>query len=172
MSIINLIVNGIEVPLGAAESINQKYEPLASEGILRTMDGTAIKQVAWSGKTRIETTGTGRLPLPLQDIDYGLSFVMQCASPIEKQSASNIIVLPTNRRADVSPVGYAIVNGREVRTPLSLTGDTATLTVVTGANGYVVAYWPTFTVFGTRPTETDNARAKSGRSWSFVCEQV
>lgn len=173
MRFINLIVDGIEIPFDASHVINQKYTSIEASAIVEMSDGSAVKQTAWSGKTLIETSGTGRLPLPLSGVDYSAPVVLECVEPLTIRSASNSITLPSTRRSDVSSMGFAVVNGKAVHTSLSITGDTATLTAVAGAVSYEVLYWPKFTVlFLARPDEGGVSRSPNSRQWSFSARQV
>ncbi len=173
MSVVNLIVNGIEIPVASSETINHIYTPIVAETLHRMSNGDAVKQQSWGfGKTKIQTSGTGKIPLALQMIDYSKVFVIACASPLMLYSPSNLIILPADRRLDVDVVGYAIIKGQAQRTAvMSVVADTATLNAKAGASGYQIAYFPKYIVFGTRPTETDSSRTSHARSWSFTCEE-
>ena len=172
MSILNLIIGGIEIPFESSHVINQSYSPLGASNVLRMADGSGFKQTAWFGKTKIETSGTGKLPLPLRGLDYESQIVMECVEPLTEYSASNVITLPTARRSDVSILGFATVSGRAVKSAVSISGDVATVTSVANATGYHVIYYPKFTVFLSRPNEDDTARSLSSRSWSIEAVEV
>lgn len=168
MKFINLIIGGVEIPFEASHAINQQYIPQEASNILTFSDGSSAKQTAWSGKTKIVTSGTGHIPLALSAIDFSAAVTMDCVDPIVINSASNIIALPAIRRTDVSSIGYAVVNGRAIKTSISVIGDTATLTPVPDATAYQALYFPRFTVLlKTRPTQSSSTRTLNSRSWSF-----
>lgn len=173
MSGINLIVDGVEIPFQASHSISQSYTPILAETLLRMEDRSAVKQSSpGKDRMRIETNGTGHIPLPLEAIDYKKSFVLACSDALIKYSQLNVFDLPASRRLDVDCAGFAVVDGKAIRSSLSIAGDTATVTAVVGATAYQVAYFPTFTVFAQRPTETGASRSVNGRSWALICEEI
>jgi len=88
------------------------------------------------------------------------------------RSASNAIALPVNRRSDIAPVGYAIVNGKLVATDISdITDNIATLDTVSGASAYKVDYWPEITIVGGDFEESVDANTGVW-SWSLTGEEV
>lgn len=135
-------------------------------------DGAGIKQVAWSGKYKIEVSGTGRIPLPIDGLNFNVSHDLECIEPLTKYSTGNIFALPTARRLDISSLGFAVVNGRAIKTPLAISGDIATLDVVADATGYHVIYYPKFTVFIQPPKKDSAPRSLATFGWSFVAEEM
>lgn len=172
MRFINLFLNSVEIGFDSSHSISQQYAPIEATTVLRMSDGSALKQTAYSGKTRITTSGTGRNPLPTDGLNYASQIAMKCVDPVTEYSASNTITLPASRRSDVDSIGFAVVNGRSVRTSISISGNTATLTTVAGATGYEVIYYPTFNVFIKKPQTGSTTRTLNSRSWSFEAVEV
>ena len=166
----NIIIGGIEVSYDASTALDQTYETIGGFATLRTLNGTAIKQTNWT-KLRTRISGSGNMPAGLDALDYSASLTIQCAAPRTVGSISNVITLPAARRTDHPPHGYAIVNGRQVRTAVSIATNTATLTTVAGATTYVCAYYPTLTVFANPPQLSFDARGVVA-GWTIEAEEV
>ena len=126
-------------------------------------------------------TGAGWWPSGLESLDYDDPLTLLCGGPFTILSASNVIALPAARRTDAgyTPVGYArksgagaaVGGGELVPTPLSIATDAATLTPVSGATGYQVAYWPALTVIATPPTFEADLPGAAHR-WTLTAEEV
>ncbi|RLA21061.1 MAG: hypothetical protein DRQ61_09030 [Gammaproteobacteria bacterium] len=168
-------LNGISVPVEANVEFNQDYEALSSETWppLRFMNGSGVKQTAWSGKLRTVLTGAGWMPAGLDGLDYSATMVLKCAGPRGISSASNAITIPSARRSDTgfAPYGYAIVGGKRVDSPVGLAGNVATVTSVSGATGYGVYYYPQMTVSAQAPRTTGNL-VTGDFSWSLEAEEI
>ena len=66
----------------------------------------------------------------------------------------------------------SVVGGGDlVPTALSLSGDTATLTPVTGAVAYQVTYWPQITVMAD-PPQMEGALSDAQHRWTLRAEEV
>lgn len=167
--IINLKLGGVEIPIESLTDITENISPLSAETVLRMSDGTGVKQTAWSNKYIIDISGSGYTPLVLNGLDYAASMTLECTTPLSVHGALNIVTLPSARRSDVDVVCFAVVNGRAVRTGKSISVNTCTIDTVSGAVGYFANYWPTFTVFASRPKES---QGRGGRSWSIRCETL
>ena len=163
-------LGGISVPIEANIEFDLDYEPLTAETWppIRMMDGTGVKQVAWSGKLKTKLTGSGWMQSGLDGLDYSAPMLLKCASPRGISNASNVITIPAARRSDPGfvPVGYAIVDGRRVDSPVSIVGNVATVTVVASASGYCVQYFPEITVFAQAPVTQGNM-ADGDFRWSI-----
>jgi hypothetical protein len=173
-------LGGIAVAAEAVVGFAQSYEPLGGVARLRMMSGAAVQQVHWR-RLRTVLSGDGWWPAGLDGLDYDAQLTLACAAPRSIRSASNVIVLPAGRRADAgyTPIGHALLTGAGtqvgggdlVPTPVSMGGDTATLTVVSGAAGYQVTWWPVLIVFADPPTAETDARGATHR-WSLTAEEV
>lgn len=166
----NIKIDSIEIGFDAANTLNQTYEDLGGRSLRRKLDGTAHLQTAWS-KVRTVITGQGDVPEGLDGLDYTTTHTLYCAAPRSIASASNVITLPATRRSDWAPHGYAIVDGRQVRTAVSIATNTATLTTVSGATGYVCAYYPTLTVYLDPPRKTFAGRGPV-IGWELTAEEA
>lgn len=166
-----LELGGLVIPVQAAGDIEQTFEPLGGSTLHRMLDGSALKQTHWRKiKTRI--TGSGWVPPGLAGLDYDAQLVLKSCAARSLQAVGNVITVPAARRTDTGyePTGYAIVGGRYVSTPLVLVTNTATLTVVAGAQGYGVRYWPQITVYAEFSDSSQPAGARW--SWSIEAEEV
>jgi hypothetical protein len=112
------------------------------------------------------------VPPGLAGLDYDTTHVLKSGAARSLQATGNVITVPAARRTDAGyePTGYAIVDGRYVSTPLVLVTNTATLTVVAGAQGYGVRYWPQITVYAR--FSDDNRPAGASWSWRIDAEEV
>lgn len=166
-----LEIGGLVIPVQAAGDIEQTFEPIGGVSTGRMMNGTAYRQRHWRKlKTRI--SGSGFAPPGLAGLDYDAQLLLKSVAARALQAVGNVVTVPAARRTDTgyAPLGYAVVAGRTVSTPLALAGDTATLTAVSGAQGYGVWYWPQITVYA---EFNDSARpAGAAWSWSIEAEEV
>lgn len=154
---ISAIVGGVTIAYSASTELTQSYETLGGESLRRTLNGSGVKQTAWT-KLRTVLRGSGRHPAGLDSLDYSGTLSLACIRPRDVYSATTTVVLPAARRSDIAPVAFAIVDGLYVRTPYSLPVNTATLTTVAGAVGYVMYYFPLLTVYASAPRNDYDAR--------------
>ncbi len=166
----NFILGGVEVGLSASQQVTQTYETIGGRSLRRKLSGAAHMQTAWA-KLRTTLSGSGRLPEGLSGLDYSTSLSLSCLAPLSIWTATTSATLPAARRSDVPPRAWAIVNGLHIPTPMSLSVNTATLTAVTGASGYVVAYWPVLTVYAAPPRLDFNGRDPT-LGWTIEAEEA
>lgn len=174
-----LLVDGVPVPTESIFEFDQQTEKLAARDIRRLADSTLRIRETWSGPLALVMRGKGWAPTGLEALDTGSTHTISCIQRRQVRGASTTITLPAARRVDAEhdPVGYAIVNGELVETTITnlaainakSTND-ATLTVVGGASGYAVDYWPELVVAITRNTaKADNANTFE---WTIEGEEV
>lgn len=168
-----LIIGGIELPIFAlTEGFRQSYDELAGISARRTLGGKLLIQRVWplAKNYLLSTTisGAGSLPAPLDHLDRGATYEIECAEHRAIAGTSNIITLPAGRRSGgiYTPRGYALVAGELVETAIALVGNVATLTAVSGAQHYQVRYWPKFTGLLTHKADGEPWAAR--RSWSLT----
>ncbi len=167
----DIIIGGLRIAFDSAYGLTQTYEEIGGSIVHRMLDGSAVKQQHWS-KLRTVIEGRGRIPPGLESLDYTASIVIDCMAPIALANTSNnVFALPTARRTDWAPAGYAIVSGRLVRSICTVVANTATVGIVSGAQGYQVLYWPKLTVLAGRPQQGYDGRAAEG-SWTLTAEEV
>jgi hypothetical protein len=166
-----LIIGGIEVPLKASYGLSQDYEPVQAVNRPRMMDGSLKQQTAWSGKLKTVISGNGNMPPGIDTLDYSSAITIQCIAEQAVSSVSNLISVPSARRADYGVEGRALVAGVWQSTPVSLSVDTATLTIVPGATLYQAVYWPELVCYCDPPSQKRNARTSS-YSWQIQAEEI
>lgn len=166
----NLIIGGVVVSFDASHQLSQSYESLGGRALQRMLSGSGNLQTHWA-KVRTLIGGSGRLPAGLDGLDYTASMSLSCAAPRSIFSATTSATLPAAHRTDWAPHGYAIVDGRQVVTAISIATNAVTFTAVSGASGYVVVYYPILTVFAEPPRLSFTARGVVC-GWEITAEEV
>lgn len=168
----NMIIGGVTIGFNAAHQINQTYETLGGRSLRRMMSGAGQLQTHWS-KLRTVISGAGRAPEGLDSLDYSTALTLSCMAPRSAWSATTAVTIPasTAYRSDWAPHGYALVNGIMVPTAISIAGTTATCSAVSGASGYVVAWYPVLSCFFSPPSRTFNGRG-GNTGWKLVGEEA
>lgn len=170
----DLKIGSVEISRLSALDLEQSYEILGGETILRTIDGTGIKQSTWS-KLRTTISGGGWLPPGLATLDVTTQQTVACFVPraipcdVNRQAT-----LPTARRSDSGYTPWALAflaDGSAQETPVSIQGNVGTATDVQGAIGYQINFLPAFTAWVSRPTESGN-RGDASYRWEVVAEEV
>jgi hypothetical protein len=173
----SLWIGSIEIPLRSVLDLDQTYEPIGGESILRTLSGIGIKQQTWS-RLRVVTSGGGWIPPGLAALDCSTQQTVACVVP--RTIAADVnrqATLPAARRADAGclPYGLALLDdSRVVEVAASLAGNVATAAAYSGAGvavGYLLAYYPLLTCWLLRPTES-GSRAEATHRWELVAEEV
>lgn len=170
---LTLEVGNLVIPAGAMGNLRVQYEDQAARTDRRTASGAFNRRTAWSGKLRATITADSFAPLGLDTLDQDTAYTV--ALPVQRSvsSASNVITLPAARRSGglYDPVGFAVVDGQLVSTQVAVVTNTATCTVVSGASGYRVDYYPSISAYLTVPdTSLDGARAT--HAWQIVVEEA
>ena len=165
-------LGGISIALEASLGLQQEYRILAGRHKRRMADGTLHQQSNWS-KLATTINGDGWAPAGLAGLDFSASMLLKCFAPRSLISTSNVLTIPATRRTDGDyvPLAYGLVDGERVATAMALASNTATLTVVAGAQFYEVVYFPEFTVYADEPTEQMDADRAEYR-WSLTAEQI
>lgn len=168
-------LGGVAIPYEAHLNISQTYDVLQASTWppVRMMNGDAKVQTAWGNKLTTVITGRGWLPAAWDGLDYTQPLLLKCAGGRTIGSASNAISIPSARRSEAfyAPHGYAIVNGKQVESDVSMAGDTATVTVVSGATGYGVVYYPEITVYA-KPNQAEIDLAGAEFGWRIEAEEI
>ena len=163
-------IGTLEIPDQAAFDVNFNYTKITPKQILRTKNGTGIIASRWE-KLGISISGSGWLPDGLDGLDENIEVDIHCTGALSKSSASNIITIPRAFRTDsYTPQGVAFVNGEAVQTPVSLAGQVATLTIVSGATLYQVVYFPIVTSL-IRLIDRQFSEQSNSWSWSIEAEE-
>jgi len=163
----------VSVPISASLEVEQTYEEIGGVSLMRTLNGTAIKQAHWR-KLRTTIAGQGWTPDGLTGIDWDNSLTVRCIAPRSIVSTSNTIVIPSARRtaSGYEPFGFAHKSdGSHVTTAVSMATNTATLTAVTSAASYTVCWYPEFSAYAEPPRQRfDVSGAAAG--WELTAEQI
>lgn len=173
MSVRQLIVGSVTVPVYAMTGISQQYGDISARSRKRTADGTLITRSLWSGKLSTVITGTGLIPAGLQEIDFDSEFELSCIAHRAVNSATNTITIPAARRADTGsePYGRALVGEKWLATPVTgIVSNVATLTMVTGALLYQCVYFPKITAAGDLTEEKPQHGPVFG--WTLTAEET
>lgn len=171
MSVRQLIVDGVTVPVWASTDFTQTIDPVEAVFQSRKKSGGLVQRTLYTGKYMTQISGGGLAPAGLDAINTGTPTTLHCIEPLSISSASNVIDIPSNRRADAGsePAGYAELNGSLVSTPVSMNVDQATLTIVPGATGYQVRWFPILTVIF-KPVKKRLGRG-SGHGWILEAQE-
>lgn len=159
----------------AGFDLQQDYQAIDPENLLRTVSGRAVKQMTYQ-KLRVTTTGSGWIPAGLQTLDRSAQHVVKCIKPryVEAVFATRQATLPAARRSDAghTPWGYAFMaDGAAVASPVTLAGNVATVAAVSGAVAYGVGYLPQITAYVMAPAESGDMGSATYR-WEIVAEEV
>ena len=171
----SLLIGSLSIPLLAALEIDQQYQPIGGETILRAGSGRGILQRTWR-KTRVVTSGSGWMPSGLRSLDFDAQHVLACVVPdgVPAVFATRQATLPAARRADSGFTPFAtalLAGGRAVSTPVAMSGNVATCDAVAGAVSYQVNYYPAPTVWLMRPNESGN-QADASYRWELIAEEI
>lgn len=171
MSLPDLIIGGVTIPRLAGLDLTQEYGEVVSEAWHRMGDGSLDVQENWAAKRSTTISGSGWIPAAFSSINFSADVEISCIALEAVQGATTTLTLPAARRTDAGPYGFAIVNGQEVPTSISIVTNTATLGAVTGASLYIVKYYPKFTAHCKRPRR-GLSRSDATYSWSLEAEEV
>jgi hypothetical protein len=172
MSLPTLKIAGIEIPL-EVYPVSQGYSRVdGGSSLLRKMNGAGLEQTNWS-RLATKISGKGWAPVALAGVDWSAAVQIDCVQPRAIASATNSATLPTARRSDLTDNVFAraIVASRLVETPVSLAGDVATATAVTGATGYQFHYYPKLSCISRGPVEDLDLETGS-YGWSLDAQEV
>jgi hypothetical protein len=173
-SVKTLKIGSIEIPLRSALDCATAYEQIGGETILRTINGTGIRQETWK-RLRATISGSGWIPPGLDAVDSTQQQVVAFAAPLSVGcDGSRQATLPAGRRSDSGYAPWAIAllaDGGIIETPVSVVGNVATADAVSGAIGYQAWYYPQVTAWVSRPSQSlDHPTATW--SWELLVEQV
>ena len=165
-------LGAVKVPMTAALGLQQQCAPIGGNTVLRLGNGAAVKQTTWR-KQRITLTGDGWVPPGLGGLDYDGQLLLKCGLPEAIASTIVTVTLPAARRTDAGylPFARAHLPGRDVETAVSMAGNVATVTAVTGAQAYTVWYYPQLTVI-CEPPQTTFDGAGAAVAWELVAEEA
>ena len=171
----SLEIGGAVIPNRAGFDVDQQYEMLGTETILRACSGRGIKQMTYE-KMRITTSCSGWMPSGLETLDYTAQHVVKCVVPrgITANPSTRQATIPAARRSDSGylPFGLAIsATGEAVKTAVTMATNLATCDAVSGATSYHVSWYPSVTCWLMRPQTSGNLADASYR-WELTAEEV
>lgn len=173
-TISDIFLGSVKIPISGAYELSQSYAPIGGFMTLRTLNGGAIKQQNWQ-KISTTITGSGAIPVGLEEVNFKLSLVLKCGASRGVTSSSNVMTLPPGRRVDVGfePTGcFSTDNGLTWQTTsIGIVSDVATLGTDPGAQLYRVEYFPEITVFADPPEENTDTHGRVF-GWSINAEEV
>jgi|GEM_PF-1019549 hypothetical protein len=173
-SVKTLKIGSIEIPLRSALDCATAYEQIGGETILRTINGSGIRQETWK-KLRATVSGSGWIPPGLDAVDSTQQQVVAFAAPLAVTcDGSRQATLPAGRRSDSGYTPWAIAllaDGGIIDTPVAVVGDTATADAVADAIGYQAWYYPQITAWVSRPSQSLEHQTATW-SWELFVEQV
>ena len=164
-------LGGVVVPVLASLELEQTYAPIGGYATLRMLDGAGVRQTQWQ-RLRTSLTGSGPIPAGLEALDYSQPQELLCAAPRSLIVTAPTANLPVARRTDAGylPTALALVDGKPAPTTLTIAGDVATIAAVTGAQQYVIRYWPRITVLAETPT-VSFSHFRAQWQWTLEAEQ-
>lgn len=162
MSEIHLTIDGIALPIDWAGDLSADDEHVGGFSFVQMADGSQVYQEAWK-KRRLSLQGRCLRPPALEGVDWVGGFELGWIHPDGIVQASNVFTIPAARRSDAWILAFANVEryGVVAAEPaaVSVVGNTATVTVVTGALSYSVHWFPLITMRGQRPRVTHDINA-------------
>ena len=169
-----LKIDAFELPALAGLRVDQSYELIGGEAVLRAMSGAGLKQETWR-KLRVTTSGSGWIPAGLESLDTTVTHIVGCVVPRRAQAvfATRQATLPAGRRSDAGhlPYGMAFLpSGDFVRVGATLVGNVATVEAVAGAVAYAVGYYPQITAWLMRPAASGSP-SEASHDWEIVFEE-
>lgn len=169
---ITLRIGGIPISVESSDSISQTYAAIGGFADVRTLAGGLIRQRNWRKLKSTISVGEARFLPAVQGLDLDVPQLISCVGPRSIASASPAIALPSDRRADVVPYGFAVLPGGFMQpTTGVLAGDTLTLTAVATAVQYQACYVPEFMALITDLNERFDYRSAVA-GWDITVEQV
>lgn len=169
-----LLLNSLPIPGASSDSASQTYEEFGGFSLLRLGEGAAVAQETWR-RRRTTISASGWEPPGLDGFDWSAPVVVGCIAARAIQSASAVIAIPAARRSDAGaePYGFAITaEGVLVPTELSMGGDTATLTTVAGAVGYLARWYPVMTVIAQAGPVVRTDADQKVVGWDLIGEEL
>lgn len=166
----SLKIGALIIPRQAGFTLRQSYDPILARTLLRSKSGAGIGQTRWA-KLRSSITGSGWQPAALDAIDLSIMHAVHCVETLSAYSATTAVTIPHTYRTDTGYTvqAWALVGNILVSTPVSMAGQVATVTAVSGALQYQVDYYPIITGLVTISKSGDvDAQTKS---WTIEIEQ-
>ena len=153
-----------------AGAVAQAYSQETGWSDVRLSGGSLVRMAHWARET-ITMSGAGWMGLGFDALDYTQPLELRCTQPKTITGNSLTYTLNSTPRPDVEPWAHALVGSHWVRTDVSMSGKTATVTAVAGAAAYRVSWMPIFNVLATPPAEALDSAAASF-NWQFTAREI
>lgn len=162
-----IVLGGVPIVLHAGTP-TERIEPIGGSTVLRMSDGAAIKQQHWE-RLAGSIGAEGWMPPGLSGLDYSGPLELRSTQVFNLVGPGLVFALPGTPRPDFAPWGHALVGDQWLRTACAYAEGVATLTAVPGAELYQVCWLPVFSVFASRPAQSQGGGA---HGWSVDWEEV
>jgi hypothetical protein len=176
VSFSDLIIGGIRLPRHASLTVDQDYSPIGAASMLRMGNGGGIIQSSEWGKWSTTISCTGWSPSGLDGINWKDpgGVVIACIKPMSliTTDTENVITIPGTYRTDAEVIGYALVGNYQVPTAVSMEGNVATLTAVSGATAYKVEWLPILNCFCNGGIKPSYSSRSNEYAWSLEGEEL
>ena len=167
-----LTIGGVPISVESSDRIAQTYTAIGGGRTMRLMNGGLVMQRNWRRLQTVVTVSDARFLPAIHALDLDVPHVIQCLARRHLASDTSVVTLPRARRADIDPIGYAVMpTGFMQRTGGILSGDTLTLAAVPGALRYTATYVPELLALITAVEEHIDVRsARAG--WQLTAEEI
>ena len=165
----HVTLGGLPIILHAG-AVGQSYSQETGWTDVRLSGGSLVRMAHWSKET-ITMSGAGWMGLGFDALDYTQPLELRCTQPKTITGNSLTYTLNSTPRPDVEPWAHALIGSHWVRTAVSVSGKTATVTAVAGASAYRVSWMPVFNVLATPPAEALDSAAASF-TWQFTAREI
>tara|TARA_Y100000815_G_scaffold198179_1_gene181695 strand:- start:44 stop:544 length:501 start_codon:yes stop_codon:yes gene_type:complete len=161
------VLGGVTVPLHAG-SPNVEYAQVGGYTDVRLGQGKLVRERHFS-KWAITISGSGWMATGLSVLNWDAEHELLSPKPMRVDTETTEVTIITDARPDVPVAAHALVGRDWVPTPVVMDGRDATITPVSGALKYSVAWYPVFTVLCIPPGENN---ADGAVSWQIVANEV
>ncbi|WP_324730970.1 hypothetical protein [Pseudomonas paeninsulae] len=169
MSQPQLMLGGVPIVLHAGAPVLSD-DPIGAEHLHRMSDGAGIKATLWE-RAAGSISAQGWMPPGLGALDYSQPLEFRSTQVDNMISADLVFTLPSTPRPDQAPWAFALVGDEWLPAACSTVDGEVTVTAVTGASLYQVAWMPVYSVFASRPARGYDSGA-GAHSWSMAWEEA
>lgn len=165
MAVPKLIIAGREILPHSGRIVETVTAVDAGSTVRRTRSGNAVKSTHFVKYTGV-ISGSGFIPSGLSSIDYSLPILLKSTKLENDTGETNVFDLVGTLRDDFTPEGYALLDGMLISTPVTMSGNEATLDLVSGATRYEVRYFREYTIFAVPPEQSQDTSHDWLLTWS------
>lgn len=169
MSLPPLMLGGVPIVLHAG-AVVESLEPIGGSAVLRLSQGAGVKQTHWERMSG-SISADGWMPPGLDGLDFSQALELRSTKVQSIAGAGMVFTLTSTPRPDHEPWALALVGGDWVPAAVEVDSGVATVMAVPGATGYRVCWFPVFSVFANKPSESQSS-ADATHSWSLNWEEA